>query len=237
MELTAPQAMVRWRGAPRLIASRYPVVGLFDRVAAAGDVDALIELEGWTNDRVANELGILTAVPRDEWVVGRPMATVVMAAFCHPRPGGSRFAGSDRGAWYAARTIDTALAESVYHRTEELREVGAFETRVQMRVYLADFSAIFHDIRAHVPARGTDRRKAAPGGWAAVYDPYDYTVSQRFGRDLLEAGSNGIVYRSVRHADGECVACFRPRLVRHVRAGGHYEFVWEGRPEPKVRRM
>jgi hypothetical protein len=70
-----------------------------------------------------------------------------------------------------------------------------------------------------------------------VYDPYDYTVSQRFGRDLLEAGSNGIVYRSVRHADGECVACFRPRLVRHVRAGGHYEFVWEGRPEPKVRRM
>jgi hypothetical protein len=237
MELTAPQAMVRWRGAPRLIASRYPVVGLFDRVAAAGDVDALIELEGWTNDRVANELGILTAVPRDEWVVGRPMATVVMAAFCHPRPGGSRFAGSDRGAWYAARTIDAALAESVYHRTEELREVGGFETRVQMRVYLADFSAIFHDIRAHVPARGTDRRKAAPGGWAAVYDPYDYTVSQRFGRDLLEAGSNGIVYRSVRHADGECVACFRPRLVRHVRAGGHYEFVWEGQPEPKVRRL
>jgi hypothetical protein len=236
MELTAPQAMVRWRGAPRLIPSRYPVVGLFDRVASPADIDAVIELEGWTNDRIAGELGILCAVPRDEWVTGRPMATVVMAAYCHPRPDGSRFAGSDRGAWYAARTIDTALAESIYHRTTELREVGAFETRVQMRVYLADFSAMFHDVRAHYPSRLPERRKTA-GAWAALYDPDDDTASQRFGRQLLDAGSNGIVYRSVRHADGECVACFRPRLVRSVRAGGHYEFVWEGRAEPKVRRM
>lgn len=237
MELTAPQAIVRWRGAPRLVPSRYPVVGLFDRVAAPEDVDAVIELEGWTNDRIAGELGIPGAVPRDEWVVGRPMASVVMAAFCHPRPDGSRFAGEDRGAWYAARTIDVALAESVYHRTEELREVGAFETRVQMRVYLADFSAMFHDIRAYFPARAADRRKPPPAGWAALYDPDDYTAAQRFARALLEAGANGIVYRSVRHADGECLACFRPRLVRNVRAGGHYEFVWEGRPEPRVRKM
>ena len=70
-----------------------------------------------------------------------------MAAYCHPREGGSRFSSGDRGAWYAARAIETAIAECVYHRTAELREVGAFETRVQMRVYLADFSARFHDIR------------------------------------------------------------------------------------------
>jgi hypothetical protein len=229
--VTVPQAFIRWRAAPRLIASRYPTAGLFDRVASSADVDAIIELEGWTNDRITGELGILSAVPRDEWVVGRPMDSVIMAAYCHPSPGGGRFTDEDRGAWYAARTIETALAESTYRRTQELREVGGFETRVQMRVYLADFSARFHDVRGPSPA---GRRAAF---WNALYDPADYCSSQELGRQLLDSGSNGIVYRSVRHASGECLACFRPRLVRNVRAGGHYEYRWEGSPEPRVRRL
>ena len=153
MELSAeatPETRVRWKRTVRLVASRYPVAGLLDRVAAPADLDALFELESWTNDRISTELGLLQTIPRDEWVTGRPMASVVMAAFCHPREGGGRFTSGDRGAWYAGRTTETALAESIYHRTEELREIGAYETRVQMRVYLADFSARFHDLR---PAR------------------------------------------------------------------------------------
>jgi hypothetical protein len=225
MELNAPEALVRWKSAPRLVPSRYPVAGLLDRVADPADLDALFELEGWTNDRISAEVGLLHTIPRDEWVTGRPMASVVMAAFCHPREGGSRFSTGDRGAWYAAHAIETAIAESVYHRTAELREVGAFETRVQMRVYLADFSARFHDIR---PARRTQ---------AALYDPDSYAVSQEFGRKVLESGGNGIVYRSVRDPAGECLVCFRPALVRNVRPGGHYEFQWSGRPEPAVRRF
>ena len=225
MELNAPEALVRWKSAPRLVPSRYPVAGLLDRVAVPEDLDALFELEGWTNDRISAEVGLLHTLPRDEWVTGRPMASVVMAAFCHPREGGSRFSTGDRGAWYAARAIETAIAESVFHRTAELREVGAFETLVQMRVYLADFAARFYDIRE------------APRAHAALYDPVSYAVSQQFGRDVLESGGNGIVYRSVRHPTGECLACFRPALVRNVRAGGHYEFRWSGRPEPAVRKL
>jgi hypothetical protein len=225
MELTAPETLLRWKAAPRLVASRYPVVGLLDRVASPEDLEAVFELETWTNDRISGELGILHTIPRAEWVTGRTMASVIMAAFCHPRPGGSRFSTAERGAWYAAHTIDTALEESIYHRTEELREIGAFETRVQMRVYLADFSARFHDIRA------------ARRAWIPLYDPKDYAVSQQFGRQLLDAGSNGVVYRSVRHAGGECVACFRPPLVRNVRTGGHYEFHWQGSARPDVRKL
>jgi hypothetical protein len=225
MELTAPETLLRWKGALRLVASRYPVVGLLDRVASPEDLDAVFELEGWTNDRISGELGLLHTIPRDEWVTGRAMASVIMASFCHPRPGGSRFSTGERGAWYAARTIETALEESIYHRTAELREVGAFVTRVQMRVYLADFSARFHDIRA--PRRA----------WAPLYDPDDYSVSQQFGQGLLHAGSNGVVYRSVRDPGGECVACFRPPLVRDVRSGGHYEFHWQGGPRPDVRKL
>jgi hypothetical protein len=226
MELTIPpQALLRWTGASRVIPSRYPAAGLLDRVASPDDLAALFELEGWTNDRISTELGLLHTMPRDEWVTGQPMASVVMAAFCHPPPGGSRFSSEDRGAWYAARTLATALAESVFRRTLELREVGAYETRVEMRVYLADFRAAFHDIRPN-------RRS-----WADCYDPDDYAAGQSLSRRLLEAGSNGIVYRSVRDAGGECLACFRPALVRHVRAGGHYEFRWDGSPEPRVRKM
>jgi hypothetical protein len=170
-------------------------------------------------------LGLLHTIPEQEWVTGEPMASVVMAAYCHPRPGGGRFSTEERGAWYAGRAIATALAESVYHRTAELREVGGFETAVQMRVYLADFRARFHDVRS------------ANRSWVPLYDPDDYSEPQALARQLLQAGSNGLVYRSVRDPEGECIACFRPPLVRHVRAGGHYEFRWEGRPDPVIRKL
>ena len=220
----APEALVRWRGAARLVPSRFPVAGLFDRVAGQADLEAILELEGWTNDRITAEAGILHTLPRSEWVVGRGMASVIMAAYCHPRPGGARFSSDARGAWYAARSVDTALVESIYHRTREIGEVGGYETRMQLRVYLADFAERFHDLRR--------ARRTAP-----VYDANDYAASQEFARGLLAGGSNGIVYRSVRDPDGECLACFRPALVQKVRIGGYYEFRWEGRPEPVVRRL
>jgi RES domain-containing protein len=222
MELTS--RLLRWTAAPRLVPSRYPSVGLLDRVASPADLEAVFELEGWTNDRISAEIGLLRTIPREEWVTARPMASVIMAAYCHPRHGGGRFSSGDRGAWYCGRTIDTALTESIYHRTAELREVGAYDTRVQMRAYLADFNARFVDVRSARSPRG-------------IYDPDSYAASQRFARTVLDDGGNGIVYRSVRHAGGECLACLRPALVRNVRAGGHYEFRWSGRPEPSVRKL
>jgi hypothetical protein len=223
--IECPTSAIRWTRACRLVPSRYPSVGLFDRIAAPEDLEALTELDAWTNDRVSTELGILNVVPREEWVVGQPMSSVIMAAFCHPRPGGGRFSSSERGAWYAGRTIETALAESVYHRTRELAEVGHFDTRVQLRLYHADFRATFHDIR-------TKSRRFDP-----LSHPDSYTAPQAFARALLADGSHGVVYRSVRHAGGECIACFRPKLVLHVRVAAHYEFRWEGKPEPTVRRL
>jgi hypothetical protein len=219
-----PEVLLRWKRTARLIPSRFPVAGLLDRVADAGDLEAVFELEGWTNDRISAELGVLHCVPRDEWVSGQPMSSVVMAAFCHPKPGGGRFSDARRGAWYAARAVDTALAESIHHRTREIAEVGTFDVAVQMRLYLADFAARFADVRRQPPT-------------SPLYDPDDYAASQRFASDRMQEGANGIVYRSVRHAGGECLACFRPALVRNVRVGGHFEYRWEGAPEPRVRRL
>jgi hypothetical protein len=220
-----PVSRVRWTRANRLVPSRYPSVGILDRIASPEDLDAVVELEAWTNDRVSTELGLLHVVPREEWVVGSPMASVVMAAFCHPHPAGARFSTAERGAWYAARSLETALAESIFHRTKELAEVGSFETRMQMRLYHADFSGSFHDLRG----RRTE--------FAAVYDPDSYAASQAMARQLVGEASNGIVFDSVRDPRGECIACFRPRLVRNVRVAAHYEYVWDGRPEPQLRRL
>ena len=217
-----PVTRVRWKGACRLIPTRYPSVGLFDRVASADDLDSIGELETWTNDRIGNELGLLHTLPREEWVTGRPMASVVMAAYCHRSLAGSRFSDGRRGAWYAARTLTTALTESVYHRSNEMAEIGLFESRMQLRVYHADFSAGFHDIRG-------DRRP-----YAELYDPDSYAAAQAFGRQLLDAGSNGVIYRSVRDESGECLACFRPPLVLDVRVAAHYEFRWQGNRTPRV---
>jgi hypothetical protein len=97
-----------------------------------------------------------------------------------------------------------------------------------MRVYLADFSARFTDVR---------QLQRSHGAAASVYDLNSYAASQTFAQHVLDGGGNGIVYRSVRHPAGECLACFRPTLVRNVRAGGHYEFRWSGRPEPSVRKL
>jgi hypothetical protein len=212
---------LKLRNTCRLVPSLYPTAGILDRVASAEDLPFIFELESWTNDRISNELGILHRIPPEEWVVGRPMASVVMAAFCHPRPGGGRFNGPDRGAWYAGTELDTAHAEVVYHRTRELMEVGVVEMRWQMRLYLADFDARFQDVRK----RG------------ALHDPDSYAASQAHARELLAAGSAGVLYRSVRRPGGECVACFRPALVLHVRPDAHFEYRIEGRGAAAIRRI
>lgn len=220
--MTPPVSPLRLRNTWRLIPSRFPSAGILDAISAPDDLDAIIELESWTNDRISNEFGTLHRIPREEWVVGQPMSTVVMASFCHPNPAGGRFNSRDRGAWYASTTLETAHTEVIYHRTLELAEVGVWETFVQVRAYNADFRTEFHDLRE----------------WqGAIYSPASYVASQELAAELLAGGSNGVIYNSVRHPGGTCLACFRPRLVTNVRAGAHYEYRWRAAREPVVRRL
>ncbi len=225
MSAAIPVSRLRHRVTHRLIATRYPSEGILDRVASPDDLDAVFELEGWTNDRISTELGVLLRVPRDEWVVGVPLASVVMAAFCHPRPGGGRFNDATRGAWYASFTLDTAHTEVLYHRRRELAEVGVTDARLEMREYVATFTGAFHDIR-------DDRREFRPLHAADSYDR-----SQRTAAELRQSGANGIVYRSVRRPGGTCIACFRPQLVTDVRVAGHFEYRLTGDDPPAIQRI
>jgi hypothetical protein len=147
-----------------------------------------------------------------------------MAAFCHPRVGGGRFNDGARGAWYSATSLETAIEETIFHKTKEHEEIGMFPP-VQMRQYLADFDTDLHDVRAS-PA------------YDACHDPDSYAAGQAVAADLLASGSNGVLYRSVRHVGGECTACFRPKLVMNVRPGAHFEYRWpDGGGRPQVTQM
>lgn len=206
---------VRMAPCYRIVASRMPTIHLFERVADPADWDALYALESLTNPRIRDEVGELHLVPRADRVSG-VNASVVMAPFTHLSPQGTRFTDGRFGAYYAAESIDTAIAETRYHREIFLRATSEPPMEIEMRCYLADVSCVLHDVRR--------RRTELPD----IYDPISYAASQSLGRVLHAEGSNGIAFDSVRRDGGECVAVFRPRLVQNIRQGVHLRYAWDG---------
>lgn len=193
--------------AHRLIPSQFPPIGLFDTVARAADLDAVMELVGWTNDRLVAER--LARLPRAEWVFGRANASIVMAAFLHAPVAGARFSGPDLGAWYAAARLETAIAEVGHHLRRE-----AFARRLPMaarryRAYRCRLEGRYRDIR------GIDD--------PALYDSASYGASQMFGESLRAAGEDGIVYDSLRHAGGMAICAYRPSKVLDVVQAEHFD--------------
>jgi RES domain-containing protein len=171
------------------------------------DLRALFELEGATNERLLGEAGLLPGITVRELVFGLSYSHIVNAAFTHASPFGSRFNGPERGAWYAAFTRKTSEQEVAYHKSQELQEIRWQEKETFTYVdFLADFRGTFHDIR-------NDTR------FANCLDANSYSPSQHLASELLERGSPGIVYPSVRHKAGTCIVCFRPALVNNVRKG------------------
>ena len=180
------------------------------------DLDRLLELEGATNDRLLGEAGLLPGISVHELVFGISYAHIVNGAFTHAHPMGSRFNLADRGAWYAAFALETSQAEVAFHKAQELQEINwQDEEVVAYADYLADFRADFHDIRGE-------------SEFAKCLDPGSYQNSQLLARQLLKEGSAGIVYPSVRHKGGTCLACFRPALVINVRKGSTVVLMFEG---------
>jgi RES domain-containing protein len=212
-----PTAGVQWRPGFRLVASRFPPIDLFERVADPADWEALHALESLTNPRVRDATGKISLVPPADRVAG-PGATILMAPFTHLNPAGSRFADATHGALYLADTLDTAIAETRHHRERFLRATHEPATEVELRCYLIDLDATLHDLRG----RADDAR------YAAVYAADDYSASQALARALRAAGSDGVIYDSVRRSGAVNVAAFRPRLASNVRQSVHLRYAWNG---------
>jgi RES domain-containing protein len=222
---TAPQfTLLRQFDTVRLIPSRF--ADAEDSVLAPlAESDAvlrdLFDLDNATNDRLRGESGQLPGIGMDELVFGVPNFRMINAAYTYARPEGSRFNDGERGAWYCAFELATALAEVSFHKTVEYQEIKRFDDSVSYQTLLADFTAAFHDLRGN---------EAYEDCLAAN----SYVASQRLAAELLESGSMGIIYPSVRHPEGTNLACFRPALVGNVRKGQAYRLTWAGSQTPSV---
>ena len=217
MTAPVPIRRVHWMPCWRLVPSRFPPVGLFDRVAEAEDLEIVIEIEALTNDRLRDEMGDITLVPPNDRISG-PGTTPIMAAFTHLNPQGSRFTDGSYGVYYAAKDIDTAIAETRFHRAQFLAATNQPPIEIDMRSYSTDLDADLHDIR--------NMRAVLPDIYNT--DPDRYAAAQIMAKQLRGDGSNGIAYDSVRRTAGECVAIFRPRALSFARQGQHYCYVWNG---------
>lgn len=193
----------------RLIPSRFPPVGMFDSVTTAEELEAVMELEGWTNDRLVVER--VARLPREQLVYGVPNSSVVMASFLHVAETGMRFNGGQLGAWYAGLALKTSIAEVAHHLRREAIFRRLPEMRIQYRSYTARLVGDYIDIRS----MGTARPE--------FYAPNDYSASQTFGESIRKTGGPGIIYDSLRHQGGTNVVAFRPRNILDVTQTGHYE--------------
>jgi RES domain-containing protein len=211
----------------RFIPSRFSDSGtvledISDDAAMLADI---MLLDGATNDRLQGENAGLSGISPYELVYGIPNAHILRAAFLHTSGFGSRFNDSTRGCWYAAAELQTSIDEVAYHKAKRLAEIVVPEMPFAMPGqessdyddWQADFHAAFHSLE---PAEA----------YSACLQPEPvpecYEASQQLARSLLQHRSNGILYPSVRHRGGLCLACFRPALVYNPRQDARYRLTF-----------
>jgi hypothetical protein len=206
----------------RLVPSRFPPVGAFDTVATTDDLNAVLELEGWTNDRLIPER--LRRLSRWGLPFGSTNASVILGAFLHPAWGGSRFNGPELGAWYAATTIEGAVAEVGHHL--RLDAIGSNQMQMSRlyRSYIAELNGQdFVDIRGQ------------QNTWPQLYDDSSYVASQSYGEQQRDENRDGILFTSLRLEDSENAVAYFPPRITDVRQAQHLRItVYEASPDIDV---
>ncbi len=208
---------VEWKGAIRIIRSAFPPIDLFEDIADPADWPLLISAEQKTNPRVMATIGNLDLVLVERRVGGNG-ASWLMAPFTHvsmDRP--SRFTDGSYGVLYAGKSFETALFETIHHHARFMaRTAEAPGWTSQFREIVMSVSAQLHDL---------SRSDAAA---SAVLDPGSHLASQALAMTLRAAGSDGLVYPSIRHAGGECVGLFYPDCASEPAQGRHLAYHWDG---------
>ncbi|MGF1543342.1 MAG: RES family NAD+ phosphorylase [Parvularculaceae bacterium] len=216
MRRAPPVSRIDWPDARRIISSRYPPVDLFEDIADPRDWELLAAAEARTNPRINESIGRLDLVPPERRVSGAG-ANYVMAPFVHISPErAGRFHDGTFGAYYAARTFETAVAETAYHKGLFFEATGEAPGWIaQMRELVGSIDNEFHDLRG-------------AGGFEDCLDPDSYVASQELARRLRAFGSNGVTYPSVRDAGGKCVGACWPDVVGLPVQGRHLGYHFDG---------
>ena len=215
---------VDWPGAIRIIRSSFPPIDLFEDIADPEDWALLISAEQKTNPRLMALIGNLDLVPVARRVSG-PGASYLMAPFAHVSPDRqSRFSNGTYGVLYVASQFETALFETIHHHARFMARTGeAPGWTSQFREIILSVHADLHDLRSSDPVH------------QASLDPNSYAASQALAASLRATGSNGIVYPSVRHTEGDCAGLFYPDCATNPIQGRHLAYHWNGERVDLVR--
>ena len=211
----------------RLVSSARMRPPVLDGLVPPEMMDALHELEGATSGRLNGQWRGTPGMDRDEYVYGVPHAAFINASFAYPKPGQlNRFNSDNRGAWYAALDVRTCLEEVRFHISQELEHIGEYRTRIEYAEMHASFAGDFLDLTV-----ANDHECLHP----------DPDVGYPAGNAVAEAararGLSLIIYPSIRHEGGTCVAALSPHAVQSVEQGDVWEMVWNGTPDPAVRQV
>jgi hypothetical protein len=211
-----PVTHVEWQGAVRIIRSAFPPIDLFEDIADPADWPLLISAEQKTNPRIMTTIGNLDLVPTDRRVGGSG-ASYLMAPFTHvstDRP--SRFTDGTYGVLYAGSSFGTALFETIHHHARFMAHTAqAPGWTSQFREIILTVEASLHDLRGVASD-------------CPALDPDGYAASQGLAAALKRTGGDGLVYPSVRHGSGQCVALFYPDCARGPIQGRHLDYHWNG---------
>lgn len=204
-----------WKAQYRVIATRYPPVDLFERTdLTEREKRAVFHAQRRVNPRLRQAAGQLSMVRPGDMLNG-PNASIVMASFTHiGYP--TRFSDGSYGIYYAARTLATAIRETVYHTEREARLSRMAPEVFHRRAFIGKIAKAFYDVRGK--------------GFQHLRAPDDYAPAQAFARQLLsqDADAWGIVYESVRDPGQHCIAAFRPPAVTLPTQGPHLLYHWNG---------
>lgn len=212
--LPQPSLLIPEWQAHRIVPSHFPPIEIFESVLSQDEFELAAEIEGMTNDRLRDLTGDIQRVPQEDRVFGVG-SSPIMAAFTH-MGGASRFTDGSFGVYYAASSLKTAIQETVFHRERFLAATQDPPMELTMRCYISKVVLPLDDIR--------------PQAFDSLYDPEPerYGTGQQYGRARRAEGSHGLLYRSVRDPEGECVAAFRPRTMALPWQGPHLRYVWNG---------
>lgn len=193
----------------------------------AGALDLLAEIEGATSGRLVAEERGTAALAASELVHGLAHAKFINASFAYAKPREiMRFNPSGRGAWYAALAVETCIAEVGFHLTRALADANDFNAVVEYGEMIASMAGMFVDLRS-VPDHVCLHPDPAIG----------YPAGNQLAAHARAADHNGIIYPSVRHPGGICIAALRPNVVQSVVQGPMHRLAWTGTPDFSVQRV
>ena len=188
------------------------------------EMQELAEIEAATSSRMNAQATGISGLAANELVYDVPHAAFINASFAYAKPRDpNRFNGEYRGAWYAALQVETCLAEITFHMTEFLANAGDFNATVEYAEMYCSTSGEFLDLRERIGHPALQPQKA-----------FGYAAGNALAVAARAAAMNGIIYPSVRHEGGTCLAILRPAAVQSVRQGDVYRLVWSGEATPAV---